>query len=200
MSGDPGGPWFPRATGPVPTDIRNRGRILGAGMATPDNPFAPGADASEGPTQRTLLAFPPDIYPIPGAVQFRKRATFNSPAAGTIEPAALVFPLPSDQIGVLKIFGFGLLNMLATTDVGWSLWFDNNVVPGYEDLGFFPGPVPRVTEDDTDLLIPIPMGARISVKFRNGDGAAYVAGANYFGWSYTPESADRWAGSAGRSE
>lgn len=181
----------------TPPDIAQRGRILGRGtpgIVDPGDPFGGGAPEGFGDTQRTLLAFPPEIYPIPDATEFRRRAFFNSGGAGTIEPSGLVLQLPANQIGVIRLFGIGLLNMLATTDVGWSLWIDNNVVSGYEDVGFFPGNVPRVTDTEGDLLIRVPQGARISVKFRNGDGAVYDAGANYYGWSYSPESAARWNG------
>lgn len=181
----------------MPPDLRSRGLVLGtgAGAGGLDDPFAPQGSGSSYPeTPRSLQIPLPEIYPIPDAQQFQRRLSFLSPGVGIQEPAGLTMQLPDSNIGVIRLFGIGLLNMTAVTDVGWSLLIDGNPYPGYNNVGFFPGLVPRVTLDQSDILIRIPQGAKISVQFENRDGAAYQWGANYYGWSYTPESAARWNG------
>lgn len=190
------GLFVPEPTAPLPPDIRERGKVLGSstGQFQPGDPFDSTADAEYPVTSRATQVYLPEIQPIPGAIQFRRSARFNSPGAGAVEPAALQLRIPAQMIGVIRVFGYGLLAMTAATDVFWTLLFDGNPVPGYERIDFFPGLVPRVTATESDILVRFPQGCVISVRFTNVDGAVYDAGANYSGWFYTPEAAARWLG------
>lgn len=189
--------FIPEPQGPLPADIKHRGRVLGSstgGGFQSGDPFDSDADAQYPVTTRTAQVYLPEVKPIPGAIQFRQSARFNSPGAGQVEPAGLRLKVPAQMIGVINVFGYGLLLMTPATDVFWTLLFDGNPVPGYEDVNFFPGLVPRITGTESDLVVRIPEGAEISVRFTNVDGAAYDAGANYSGWYYTPQAAARWLG------
>lgn len=189
------GVFIPTPDAPVPVDIQNRGRVLGSSReVVQGDPFDSTAGALYPETARNLQIYLPEIYPIPDAVQFRRNVQFASPGAGQVEPAGLVLNVPAQMVGVVRVFGYGLLQMTPATDVYWTLLFDGVPVPGYEEVRPFPGLVPRITGNESDIVVPFPQGAVISVRFTNVDGAAYVAGANYSGWYYTPEAAARWKG------
>lgn len=193
------GMFVPDPASPLPVDVRERGKVLGSstgGGFSSQDPFNSTTGAEYGSTDRSLQVYLPEVKPIPGAIQFRRNVKFASAGAGQLEPAGLQLQVPAQMIGVINVFGYGLLNMSPATDVYWTLLFDGVPVPGYEEVSPFPGLVPRLYNTESDLLIPFPQGAVISVRFTNVDGAAYDVGANYYGWYYTPEAAARWKGGA----
>lgn len=192
-------PAYPTRAGQIPPGIDPRffpdpGESYGD---LPPGSRGPGAAQPFGggaTIDRALQVYPPELYPIVGAQEFRKNEQFASAAAGVLTPAALQTVLPDRYVGVIRVFSYGLLLMLATTVVKWELLFNGGPVAG-QSFTFFPGPVPRITANE-DLYLRVPMGTTIDVRFTNTDGAAYTVGAGYYGWFWQPAGAEAWTGSA----
>lgn len=162
-------------------------------------PGAPAAGGGAGldapaPIARTMQVFPPELYPIPGAQEFRLNEQFASPAAGVLTPAALRTVIPDRYVGIVRAFSYAMLAMSAATVVKWELLVNGGPVAGYS-FAFFPGAVPRISAAE-DVYLRVPMGATLEVRFTNTDGAAYTVGAGYYGWFWQPAGAENWTGSA----
>ncbi len=177
----------------LPRDVQGWGAPIMPGGTGPESLEMPGTTRPYKGTARVLLAFPPEIYPLPGAQEFTVDEDFSSPAAGTVEPAALVFALPQQMKGIIRVAGWGIQNMTAATDVFWTFKVNSGAVQGYTEKRFFPGNVPRITAS-VDAFIRIPAGGTLSVAFTNVDGAAYTANASYSGWYWSEDEEKQWTG------
>ncbi len=156
----------------------------------------PGGNPNPYPaTSRTLEVWHPWLYPFPGSTDFRINATFNSPGAGNVTPAALALQFPQLKKGIITSVGYSLQNMTTATQVLWQILVNKRPVNGWQNLTFFPGNVPRISASE-DAKIPVPAGGLVEVLFQNIDGAAYTVGANYYGWFWDDEAERQWMGEA----
>jgi len=156
----------------------------------------PGAVVNPYPeTSRTLQVWHPWLYPFPGSTDFNVNLNFNSAGAGDLTPAGLAFQLPNLKKGIITQVGIAALNYTTATIVLWQVLVNGQPVQGWQNLTFFPGNVPRLTAS-LDAKIPVPNGGKISILFRNTDGAAYTVGASYYGWYWDDEAERQWMGEA----
>lgn len=176
---------IPRGSG-LPPDVAS-----GATSFPP--PLPPGLSDRQADIVRSLELYLPEVYPIPGAVEFEEDAIAASPGAGTIVPAALLLRIPENSIGIIRVFGQGLDDMTNATRVTWGLFVNEVQAPGWGSVQLFPGVAARVTSS-ADTFIRLPDGAQISVRITNADGAAYQVGANYSGWYWSITSDKAWRG------
>lgn len=169
---------------PPPNDVAYRGRL-----APPRDLAGP----PPLPATRSVQVYLPETFCPPFAQEFRARSVTASPGAGAIEPAELVTQIPDGMLGIIRVFEYDILGLLAGTDVRWSLLINGGAPAGCSAFRFFPGAAPRVTSSE-DVYVRVPKGARISVRIQNNDGAAYTVGAFYSGWFWDEDAARDWLG------
>lgn len=141
---------------------------------------------------RSLTVFPPDFFPPPGAQEFYSSVDFSSPGAGTTTPAGLVTQLPPGSSGIIRVVGYGVINMTTATNLTWEILLNGAVVPGWARR-IFARNLPAVNVSE-DAYIRVPDGAQISLALVNTDGAAYTVNGSYSGWRFSTADALRWTG------
>lgn len=208
---DPNAPFregVVRAT--VPDDIRGRGQEgqgplkSRGGWAGPagqsPGPGGPFVGPTTGPQtgQGSAIAFPPDVFPTLGAIDFFQRGSStaltaaNTPVVLTVATApgafignGLVFQVPGMHIAVVRDINISVNAMVASTDITWRLLQDGALVPGWE-LAISPriaGSIETAfTADST--LIRIRESARIELEINVRDGGTYQAAGTFHGWAW----------------
>lgn len=165
----------------------------GGGGAVMMPPSAGGPGGMPTPAARSLQLPLPEIYPIPDAHEFNPLGSIDSAAINT-SPAVVTgcsLSVPQGSNGVIRGVSLYINNMLATTNVDWSLLIDGQVPQGYGGLTIFPRVSPFVT-NGFDCLIRFDAPAEISIVFRNLDGGSYKIGASFSGWFWPKAAGDRW--------
>lgn len=171
----------------VPADILSE-RGAGAGEPPPKP-----ADAPQQPRGIFVTRYQPGEFPIPGATEFARDAFENSPGVGTITPAGLFYRVPESSLGIIRVFGVGITNMVPTTNVIYRLLVNGKPVPAWGNFRLFPGAGTRITSS-VGTWVELTNNDEVSVEIQNIDGGIYQVGANYSGWVW-PESLDRqWKG------
>lgn len=144
---------------------------------------------------RQLVIYPPEIYPIPDAIEFN----LEGDVATVIVQAGITIPnvtvqLGAGYIGIIRGFSIYIDDMLATTDVRWTLLLNGQPAPGYGNLRMFPRVAPSVS-NGFDAFVRVPDGNLITVVFSNVDGGTYRVGAAISGWMWPKSSGERWIAS-----
>lgn len=166
---------------------------MGSGHGGAPVPTPLGLTEDAGLIPRTLMIFPPEIYPIPDATEFNPLGSRSTIVAETqLIPGAAV-TLPKNFIGIIRGYSIYIDNMLTTTNVIYTLLIDGNPAPGYGSLTMFPRAAPSVS-NGFDAFVRIPDGATVTVKFQNMDGGSYIVGASFSGWFWPKAAGDRWIG------
>jgi hypothetical protein len=135
----------------------------------------------------------PEVFPLPDAQLFNSELQQNSPAAGTLlslsfSPRVLIL---TGYYSVVTSFTIYVQNMLATTNVLFTLLYAGNPVQGYNGLTIFPGASPRIA-NTFDAPIRNAGAGEYTVTIQNVDGGSYVVGAAISGWQWPISSDRRW--------
>lgn len=133
----------------------------------------------------------PEVFPIPDATEFNIEGQVSSPGAGTLVITGAAFTIPSNTLAIVRSVTIYVQNMLATTNVTFTLFVNTSPVPGYQGLTIFPGASPRIS-NTFDSFIRIIGPANISAQATNIDGGAYLLGLAFSGWYWPITSDGRW--------
>ncbi len=173
----------------MPSDLLSLHRRSSAtGAARSDlGPVAP------TPGAPNLAVFPWAIEPPPDALDFNADATV-APGAGpvTVVPAGLLVVLQRGYVGVVKDVSFVVNNMLATTNVRFSLRVNGSPVQGWDSVTVLPRIAASVANGWDRRVIRIPDGARIDWAITVADAGVYQIGVQYHGWSVSKRTAERY--------
>lgn len=152
----------------------------------------PGINAATGGMiPRQLMIFPPEIYPIPDAQEFNLEGDIASVGAGTVQIPVATIQLQSGYVGIIRGFSIYIDDMLATTNVLYSLLINGSAPAGYGLIKMFPRAAPSVS-NGFESFVRVPDSALISVKAQNIDGGTYIVGAAISGWIWPKSAGDRW--------
>lgn len=174
--------------------------MIPAHIRAPYDEANPDATMNGGGLPRFVPIYPPEIYPIPDAREFNVSGTASTSAIQsnvsiTLSPqvgdTAGIVTLPRGNIGVLRSYQITIANMVATTNVTWSLFINNAPVAGYGGISIIPRAAPFVS-NTFDLFVRVQEGSQISVVFSNNDGGVYTVGASFGGWYWPTSSGIRW--------
>lgn len=146
-----------------------------------------------GQLPKVLSIHQPWILPIPDSQDLNVMGTAATIAAEVkTEIAGCASVLAAGNIGVLRSFTVYITNMLATTNVTFTLAVNGGPVPGFGNIRMFPR-VASSLSNAFDCVIHLPVSATLQVFFTNADGGTYAIGASYSGWQHPESSAKRWA-------
>lgn len=140
---------------------------------------------------RALQVYLPEIYPIPGSIEFNLLSTAASAGAGSGAFTGVTLNLPRGMVGVIRSVGIFTNDMLDTTNVNYFLNIDGGGVGGFAPLQIFPRVATSVS-NTLDAMIRIPDGAAVTGAFTNIDGGTYLLGMSISGWYYSQDLAARW--------
>lgn len=188
----------------VPTDIVRRARGAGSPgmMSTGGAPLPfPGAgrpSPSAGPGQ-LFAPVPWQVRP-PGSREIQIDA--NGAGYNNVTTPAVIagsaFPVPQENVGIIRSVTLNLNGVLATTAIQWAFRLDGVPVEGWNALTIFPRAAASVsiTWGPGETYIPIGTGQTIDVLVTvlPADGATYAAGITYHGWTYPKRLADAFSG------
>lgn len=166
---------------------------MGSGHGGAPVPVSLGLDSTADLIPRNLMIFPPEIYPIPDAVEFNPLGSTTTIIAETKVIPGVALQLPQSYIGIIRGYTIYVDNMLLTTNLIYTLLINGNPAPGYGSLTMFPRAAPSVS-NGFDAFIRVPDGAALSVKVQNVDGGSYTVGASISGWIWPRAAGERWIG------
>ena len=165
---------------------------LGNGGVAPMIPPELGTEGSDNPAVPSLQIPLPEVLPIPDAKEFNPLASQASAGLETNTViAGTAFAVPAGYFGVIRGLTLYIVNMLATTNVTWTLQINGAAPQGFSALSIFPRVAPYVG-NGFDACIRFTGPALIQVIFTNADGGAYTVGASYSGWFWPQASDARW--------
>lgn len=171
----------------IPLDIQSR--------------FAPpslGDAGQNAPVPKTLQIYPWWLYKPPTGQDINLLAQNAFPlGGGTVQLTSLSLSLDQGTMGVIRGIDVYVNDMTPSTDVTFTLTFNGNPVPGYGNLKPFPRTAASVTQS-FDVILYIPAGTTINVSVTDTDGAAYLVGYGYQGWT-VPTNIDAILGVSGGS-
>lgn len=106
--------------------------------------------------------------------------------------AGSVFQIPENSVGVIRSVVLQVNTLLLTSNLLWTLRFDESAVPGWNLLTVFPAAIASfaLAYGPDETYIKVPEGSQIDVQFTVLDAAAYAAGVTYHGWFFNKELAD----------
>lgn len=177
--------------------MRQGGLSLPGTLAPHGAPAAPGAAPA---LRAATVLFPPDVVMPPEATYIYAQGSANvgpGPASWT-PPAGIITQIPSGSIGVLKLVAFQVLNMLATTDIDYSLRVNGGAVPGIGALTMIGRPAAYVEQESDNLTVRAPENALVDALVTVNDGGTYTVGFRYEGWYYPRAVAERYLAGRGR--
>jgi hypothetical protein len=145
-----------------------------------------------GMLPKVLSIHQPWILPIPDSQDFNQmgsKATIAAEVGIAITNSA--FTLADGNVGVLRSFTVYITDMLASTDVTYSLFVNGGPAPGFGSIKMFPR-VASSLSNSFDCVLHLPVAAKLEVFYTNTDGGSYIVGASYSGWQHPESSARRW--------
>lgn len=161
---------------------------------------AQGRYAAGSPAGVPVL-FPPEIFPIPGAVLFSISTTppgaSVSFAGGGVVLASVVIPAQSS--GIINVVEYGVNTMTPASLLTFNVRFNQGPI-GYGPLAVSPSRAAAFAGESKNPLIRIPDGITLIdlfVTVAAADGATYLVGGTLEGWYWTP--ADELAYYQGRT-
>lgn len=138
----------------------------------------------------------PEVYPIPDAHVFNAECQQASNAIQTfVIPFIPAVVIPALNQGIMTGFSIYVQNMLAASNITWTLLANGVPVQGYSGITIFPGVSPRAA-NTFDAPVRFVGETTLTVSITNGDGGAYLLGAAISGW-FWPQASDRRWKSAG---
>jgi hypothetical protein len=161
-----------------PYHVLSPGRASGAGTAG-------GGQPAVAPTP---VVFPPEIYPIPGAVLFSISTVPPGLAVATGAPVVLLtIPIPAQSKGVLNVVEYGANNFTVASLLTFNIRFNQGAI-GYGPLAISPSRNATFAGESKNPLIRIPLGVAVVdliVSVGAADGATYLCGGTLEGWYWT---------------
>ena len=141
-----------------------------------------------------------EVFPIPGAQEFNVEgdqasvAVENNTVIATLGPVTI----PQGYRAVIRSVSIYIDNMLATTNVVWSVITNGpgTSPSGYQNLRMFPRVAPFVG-NTFDSMIRITGPASLQVIFSNLDGGTYQIGAALSGHLWLISAQDLWKANGG---
>lgn len=185
MAGEP--LTFPAGPVPVapPWNVPGPGS---SGIIRPPN-VGPAGGAS---IARTLFLPLPEDSPIPDAKEFNVLGTIATAIVqANVAITNATFAVPAATMGRVSYVSLFIMNMLAVTDVTFTVQVDSAVPSGFGGLRIFPRAASSVVST-FDCKIRVQGPCTISVIFSNNDGGAYTVGAAFGGWFWPQSSDERW--------
>lgn len=154
-----------------------------------------------GPGAADVVVFPPTVQRPPEAGDFNRFGVFTGAQAANT-PAVVPgtpFQVPAGNVAVIRSLSLDVNNLLASSNIVWTLRFNQTPVQGWDALSQFPRNVAAavLTWTPEETYIPVPEGVLIDVLVEVLDGATYTLGASYHGWFYSGEVAAKYAGAWG---
>lgn len=153
--------------------------------------------------QLAQIVFPPWIYPPPNAGHYVYRVVDATVGPGpvTVELNAVtatlgtsVFQIPNNNFGIMRSFNLNVNNLLATSDIVFSILVNGGAIQGHDELRVFPRAAASVSEgfSPEETVLPLPEGARVSFRVTVTDAVAYQLGISWRGWYYGKDLANRY--------
>ena len=147
------------------------------------------------------VLFPPEVYPIPGAVLFSLSTA--PPGLGVSAAGGMVVlvtvPIPAQSKGVLNVVEYGANTMTVRSLLTFTVRFTQGPIQ-YGPLTLSPARNATFAGEAKNPLIRIPLGTTVvdfTVTVGAADGATYLCGATLEGWYWTL--ADEQAYNQGRT-
>lgn len=181
----------------IPSDAEHRlapgGGVARSGMAG----GRPIVTSMDGGRQAAVTVYPPQYMRPPQAVDFNPDDVVSG-AGGptTVSFSGLNVELPPSTVGVVKALTLNVNDLLPTSEILFTLFFDGSPVNGWRDLRIFPRNAASVSLSwgPEELALPVPEGAEISVECEIVDGGTYDVGGRYHGWYYSTDLEARFSG------
>lgn len=167
---------------PVPIDVENRHR--------PGRPAGSGGGPMGASGSRSVPNYvvgPPTVERPPNATDFFISPTLTGITLGS-GPTVFgdTFEVPKNNVAVIRSVSILANGLLITSDLLWTLRFNEVAVTGWNRLTINPraaGSI-EVSFVPEETFIPVPEGAIISWLFRVLDGGTYQVSVNTHGWFY----------------
>lgn len=148
--------------------------------------------AAQGQALRAVYLPLPEIFMIPDGRGFNPQGSIATAAIqSNVNITGAVQIIPDNNLAVVSTVTLQITNMVATTNVTWTVLINNTPVQGYNGLSIFPRVAPFVG-NTFDIPIRVRGPATIQVIFSNIDGGAYTVGAALSGWMWPVTSDQRW--------
>jgi hypothetical protein len=151
-------------------------------------------------SQGQLFRFPPSFAPPPGAQDFQRtgRSTVAGPSTTTIL-GNTTFTIPRGSVGYIRSLTWDANALSVTSDISFTVLFNQAPVPGWQDLRLFPRAASSASlaYSPDETYIWVPDGQTISLQVTVTDGASYLIGGQYHGWYFSKSIAAEY-GLAGR--
>lgn len=182
---------FPKGPAKLPSDIA--ARAYPGQYGTTKGGLGPGSPVpSRAQTlgEAGVVAFPPRyVQPREGRAIYQEAQVTLGP--GPANATVAVFTLPVNAVGVLRELLLNINNTVATTDVRWTLLFNDGPVTGYTNLTIFPRAAASVSSSfpAESTFIDVPDRGKIAVRINVLDGGTYQVGVSYRGW-FWPKSVE----------
>lgn len=124
------------------------------------------------------------------------RTNANTPQLfdGTGGTRAASFQIPEKNVGTIRAITILANALLVTSDIVWTLLFDNRPVSGWNDLTISPRAAGSLefswTPDET--FVPVPENTLIEWRVLVIDGGTYQVSVTMHGWFYPTSVASRY--------
>lgn len=187
---DPRSPAGPQAPPDMETkNLPPRGGVGsggGGGGWSGTGPGVGGAASPSEPIQR-IHTVPPwfDVRP-PSAREIGPLRALQAGFTAANTPAVLpfAFTLPSARTGAIKSFGIQASNLLLTSQIFWTIFFNEIPVQGFTDVSLYPAAavVSGLNWEPSEVNLIVPEASVITVGVNVLDGGTYQLGAELHGW------------------
>ena len=131
---------------------------------------------------KTLIAFPPEYFPPPGAVEFDLYDSRTMAALSVQTPTELTVNVGPGYRGVIRWFG----NFGTSTDLRWQIRLNEGTIPGYPSIRTVLGAI----ESPTPLYVIVSGPVKIDVRLENTSAAVQEIQTRLKGW-YWPLVSER---------
>ena len=155
-------------------------------------PSAAGPGGQPQVNSLTLQIPLPEVLPIPDAHEFNPAGSVGSNVVQAgVNITGVTVVVPDGMYAVIRSVGLTISNMLATTNVTWSLVVNGVAPQGYNAITIVPRVAPFVAAS-FDSMIRFNGPATVQMIFSNIDGGAYTIGGSFSGWFWPVASDARW--------
>lgn len=155
-------------------------------------PLPPDISGNVAQVGRQLSLPLPAVFPLPDAQAFNSECQQASAIVQTFTlgftPAVVIL---AGYYAVVNSFTIYVQNMLANTNVQYTLLQNGTPVQGLSQLTIFPGASPRIS-NAFDTPVFFTGATTLTVQITNGDGGSYLLGAAISGWQWPISSDRRW--------
>jgi hypothetical protein len=141
-------------------------------------------------TQRSILLYVPDTFPIPGATEFQLSGSVATSSPGVVAVTPIL-TLPPHNVGIIRTFNIGTSTAITTaTNQVYTVWINGG--PGVGTQRTYAGRGAINYERSFDTGFRIPDGGTVQVFVNNVDGGSYTDFADVVGWYHNTTSVKRW--------